>query len=148
MRTAMQYFELQSENDTIVLAQKIVADARGGQIITLSGPVGAGKTTFAKAIGAALGIAQTITSPTFTLMSVYELPRTIHGITKLIHIDAYRLESAAELRAAGVEEYLDDPAALILFEWPEKCLEIFSGRTIKKLEFGFEGEQRFCKIKK
>lgn len=93
----------------------------GATLITLSGELGAGKTAFTKAIAASLGVAGDITSPTFVLEKVYELPtETGRGFKRLIHIDAYRLKNGSELAALGFDELMSDALNLIVLEWPEK----------------------------
>jgi tRNA threonylcarbamoyladenosine biosynthesis protein TsaE len=90
-------------------------------LITLSGELGAGKTAFTKAIAAALGIEETVTSPTFVLEKIYDLPTS--AFKKLIHIDAYRLTSGSELDALGFNEVLKDSHSLVILEWPERVAD-------------------------
>jgi tRNA threonylcarbamoyladenosine biosynthesis protein TsaE len=90
-------------------------------VLALTGDLGAGKTAFVKAVAKELGITEHITSPTFVIMKMYETPVTNEsGFKRLVHIDAYRLESAHELEVLGWNELLADPDALIAIEWPEK----------------------------
>jgi tRNA threonylcarbamoyladenosine biosynthesis protein TsaE len=91
-------------------------------LVALSGDLGAGKTTFAQAAAAALGVKESVNSPTFIILKVYALfgQRFDH----LIHIDAYRLEGGAELMALGFDDLLRDPGNLILIEWPEHVMGI------------------------
>lgn len=91
-------------------------------LITLSGELGAGKTAFTQAVARTLGIEEPITSPTFVLEKIYELPAAA-AFGKLVHIDAYRLSSGAELAALGFSELMNDPRNLILLEWPEKVAD-------------------------
>lgn len=86
-------------------------------IIALSGELGAGKTTFAQAVAKALGVKETVNSPTFVIEKVYALDSERWG--HLVHIDAYRLKNANELRTLGWDEMAGDPSNLILVEWPE-----------------------------
>jgi len=90
-------------------------------VVALSGEFGAGKTTFAQAIAAALGVEETVTSPTFVIEKIYALVG--QKFSRLVHIDAYRLKGAHELRVLGWKELLQDAGNLILVEWPEKIAD-------------------------
>lgn len=85
-----------------------------GDIVTLSGPLGAGKTTLTQGLARALGIREDVTSPTFVLMNEYP------GTPPLLHLDAYRMENLGwdELRDAGLEEFLGRTDAVRIVEWP------------------------------
>ncbi len=109
------------------IATEIVAAAHGGDVILLSGELGAGKTTLAKAIAAALGVRETITSPTFTLMNVY--PTHHDGVATFMHMDTYRLEREEELVEIGVTSYLGEPSTICLVEWPERFPMAWSGAS-------------------
>lgn len=87
-------------------------------LVTLSGELGAGKTAFTQAVAKAYGVAESVTSPTFVLEKVYTLPPE-SGFAHLIHIDAYRLESADELRVLGWDSLMREEGNLVLLEWPE-----------------------------
>lgn len=96
-------------DDTAAIAE-VVADAvADGDLVVLSGGLGAGKTAFTKAFGAALGVVEHITSPTFTLVREYV------GRIALHHLDVYRLDQLAEVADLGVEELLEDGVTVI--EW-------------------------------
>lgn len=140
------HFVLNSIQDTKKMAREIAGEVRAGQILALSGPIGAGKTTFVKAFAAALGIEKTIVSPTYTLLQPYTLPRAVNGIKTLVHIDAYRLESAEELTAIGFEDFLNDPTALIVIEWAEKVEKILVNQKIITLNFSMDDSMRACEI--
>ena len=89
----MKKIAIHSLQDTEKLAQRLAALLKGKHaLITLSGDLGAGKTTFTKALGKALGVSATINSPTFTIMKSYQMA---DGET-LYHIDAYRLEGISQ----------------------------------------------------
>jgi tRNA threonylcarbamoyladenosine biosynthesis protein TsaE len=90
-------------------------------LVTLSGELGAGKTTFAQAVAKALGVEEHVTSPTFVLEKIYELESA--PFRRLVHIDAYRLEGGAALKALGFAELSADPDNLILLEWPERVAD-------------------------
>lgn len=87
-------------------------------VVALSGEVGAGKTTFAQGLAAALGVKESVSSPTFVLENIYPLEgQKWH---RLVHIDAYRLENAAQLAPLGWEGLSADSGNLIIIEWPEQ----------------------------
>jgi tRNA threonylcarbamoyladenosine biosynthesis protein TsaE len=98
------------------LGGELAARLRPGDLITLSGPLGAGKTTFVQGLaGVLLGPGATVTSPTYVLLNEYP------GAIPLLHLDAYRLEDADEemLRDAGIDEMLLRLDAVKVVEWPE-----------------------------
>lgn len=90
-------------------------------LVTLSGELGAGKTSFTQGVARALGVEEHVTSPTFVLEKIYELPgSTAHGFKRLVHIDAYRLEGERALEPLGFNELMQDRYNLIFLEWPER----------------------------
>ena len=97
-------------------------------LITLSGELGAGKTTLTQAFARELGITKTVTSPTFVLENLYELTDSL--FTTFIHIDAYRLTDPQELTALKFDELLDEPKNLIVLEWPEKVAQALPTPTV------------------
>lgn len=99
-----------SVEDTRALAAALAELARPGDLLLLAGDLGAGKTAFTQGFGAALGVTDRITSPTFTLVNSYE------GRLELNHLDVYRLEALAEVIDLGVPEMLDDGGVTVI-EW-------------------------------
>lgn len=101
---------------TTTLGTRLGAVAVAGDLICLWGDLGAGKTHLAKAIGAALGVTDTITSPSFVLMAEYE------GRLPLFHLDPYRLADARDALAGGL---LDERQAdgVTIIEWPERLAD-------------------------
>ncbi len=83
--------------------------------VGVSGELGAGKTTLIRAIAAALGVREPVTSPTFALVHRYEGP----AVT-VYHVDAYRLRRPEDARDLGIEDMQADPRAVVLVEWPER----------------------------
>lgn len=96
--------------DTISLAVELSTRLSGKDIVLLNGELGAGKTTFTKALAAALGVKATVTSPTFAFMKAYD------GSIKIYHYDMYRAESEEELEELGIAECLEEDA-LCVIEW-------------------------------
>lgn len=92
------------------LAAAIAPLVKAGDVVLLAGELGAGKTCFTQGFGRALGIDETITSPTFTLMRPYD------GRLRLLHADVYRLEHLQEIVDLGISELVDDDAVAVI-EW-------------------------------
>jgi tRNA threonylcarbamoyladenosine biosynthesis protein TsaE len=105
---------LASPADTEALGARIAAGLRLGTAVALEGDLGAGKTVLARAILRALGVEEDVPSPTFTLVQSYETPKLA-----VRHYDLYRIENPGEMGELGLEEALDEGAALI--EWPERA---------------------------
>jgi tRNA threonylcarbamoyladenosine biosynthesis protein TsaE len=121
----------------------------GAIIIALSGELGAGKTTFTQALARELGITETVQSPTYVLMKSY--PIKINGEDhKLIHIDAYRLDSPEEFKTLKPETFLNDPKNLIIVEWPERLGNLLPkpDLTINFSSENANSDERFVEIKK
>ncbi len=119
-------------------------DTRGqALVLALEGDLGAGKTAFVQGLAKALGVEERITSPTFVLMKKYEIEagnwKLETGIKQLVHIDAYRFESADEMAPLRWQELLADPGNLIALEWPERVPGSLPGDALK-LEFTFIDE--------
>ena len=100
-----------SLKDTEALAKRIADTLIGGEVIVLSGDLGAGKTTFTKGLAKALGVESEVTSPTFTIMNVYE-----EGRLKLNHLDMYRIEHEDDLYELGVEDAIGGDTVTVI-EW-------------------------------
>ena len=108
------------QHEAGVFAATLSPKAGNATLVTLSGELGAGKTSFTQGLACAFGIEESVTSPTFVLEKIYELPEaTSRGFTRLIHIDAYRLEGENSLTPLGFDELMQDPKNLVVLEWPE-----------------------------
>ena len=92
------------------------------RVVGLYGDLGAGKTSFTQGVAKALGISETVVSPTFVIEKIYELSH--QKFDHLIHIDAYRLDKSSELVHLGWQEIISNPKNLILIEWPERVADI------------------------
>jgi tRNA threonylcarbamoyladenosine biosynthesis protein TsaE len=130
---------LASPLDTHALAARLAPLARAGDVITLSGDLGAGKTTFARGFINALFVThdlplEDVPSPTFTLVQEYQLP-----LFTLYHIDLYRVESQSELFELGLEDFFSEGVSLI--EWPDRLGSLLpSDRLDVTLRQGLPGE--------
>ena len=118
----MNSFQLTSENEfeTRFLGEKLSKQILGfntesPKIISLYGELGTGKTTFARAIIQQRGSADSVTSPTFTLIETYHLDDVL-----VAHLDLYRIESDAEMEGIGLRDYLDGDW-ICLIEWPDRA---------------------------
>ncbi len=112
-----------SADETIELGKKLGSMLKGGEIIAMQGTLAAGKTTITKGIAQALGIKDTITSPTFCLISEYE------GKIPLYHMDVYRLDGGEDFINLGVEDMIYGKGVSII-EWSEKVMSELPKKTI------------------
>ena len=104
-----------SAGETRQLGERLAAQLKAGDTVLLHGELGCGKSELTRGLARGLGVTETVASPSFTILNVYE-----SGRLPLYHFDWYRLESAEELYELGMDEYLggDGIAAV---EWPEQC---------------------------
>ncbi len=105
---------LPDESATAGLAVQLAQALDGGLVIYLHGPLGAGKTSFARALLTRLGVGERVKSPTYSLVEGYDAEGQ-----PAWHLDLYRIADPAELEWLGLDA-LADPAALVLVEWPER----------------------------
>ena len=104
--------ETHDPEETFEVGRKIGMNAKPGQIYTLTGDLGVGKTVFTQGVAAGLGITEPVNSPTFTIIQEYE-----DGRLPFYHFDVYRLSDSSEFYEIGGEEYFDNGICLI--EWGE-----------------------------
>lgn len=114
-----------SAADTIAYAADLATGLPAGRVLALSGELGAGKTCFVKGLAQGLGIAQAVTSPTFTLIHEYR-----GGRLPLVHIDLYRFDSVNQALAIGIEDYLPSRGITVI-EWAERIGELLPADTIR-----------------
>ena len=119
----MLTFTTSSAEETIALGQKIGKLLKKGDIIAMQGTLAAGKTTITKGIAQALGITETITSPTFCLISEYE------GTMPLYHMDDYRLDGTEDFINLGTDVMIYGDGVSII-EWSEKIMDELPSSTI------------------
>lgn len=125
---------LSSLADVSLFAKSLVDQLRPGALITLSGPLGVGKTTLVQALASSLGVKEKVISPTFTIMKVYRYPQG-----RMLHVDAYRLNGGDDL---GLEDEMGDDT-ITMIEWPEKLSNIPSTMQRFDIVLAFEtGTQR------
>ncbi|MET0726186.1 MAG: tRNA (adenosine(37)-N6)-threonylcarbamoyltransferase complex ATPase subunit type 1 TsaE [Leifsonia sp.] len=110
------------------LGERLAGDLRAGDLLVLSGPLGAGKTTFTRGLGVGLDVRGAVTSPTFVLARTH--PRVAGG-PPLVHVDAYRLQSAMELDDLDI----DFSGSVVVVEWGAGLLD---GVAESWLEIGIE----------
>jgi tRNA threonylcarbamoyladenosine biosynthesis protein TsaE len=122
---------LERVEDTVALGSRLGEQLRAGDVVVLSGPLGAGKTVLAKGIAAAMDVDGPVTSPTFVLARVHPARRP--GSPAMIHVDVYRLldqgvDLLAELDSLDLDTELDD--AVVVVEWGEGLAERLSDRHL------------------
>jgi tRNA threonylcarbamoyladenosine biosynthesis protein TsaE len=124
-----------AENELQSVAQAICALLPKYSIITLTGSLGAGKTTLMKAIMHELGVEDEVTSPTFTYVQTY----TGKDGMRYHHFDLYRISSPDEFIAAGFDEYLADVQTKSFIEWPQVITPLLQTLQVMHLELDYEG---------
>ncbi len=133
----MQEIETSSPEETFQVGKRLGEEAQAGQVYTLVGDLGVGKTVLTQGVARGLGIDEPICSPTFTIVQVYE-----EGRLPFYHFDVYRIADVDEMEEIGYEDYFYGEG-LCIIEWgnlisdilPEGCMEI---RIEKDLEKGFD----------
>lgn len=119
-----KHYVVNSPEETSALAATLLPELLRAGVVSLEGPLGAGKTHFVKALALALNITEDVTSPTFTLLQSYgsEDPQ-------LHHSDWYRLDTAEEVLSLGLEEFLGE--GLMLIEWGNKFPDVLPSGTLR-----------------
>lgn len=124
----MENFKIisRSENDTAKLAQELASKLPRGTVIALYGDLGAGKTVFSRAFAKAIGVKETVSSPTYTIIQEYLLDDGGY----FYHLDLYRIQNSRDALAFAVDEYLNDANSYALLEWPERIEDILPPDTL------------------
>lgn len=138
-----EIFTAADSAQTQKIGENLGARLKPGDLVTLQGSLGAGKTTFTQGLARGLGIAQNVTSPTFVLMTEYS------GRVPLVHLDAYRLENACydAVRDAGVLDFLERDDAVQVVEWPECIMDwLPTPRFTIRFENGETENERIIEI--
>jgi tRNA threonylcarbamoyladenosine biosynthesis protein TsaE len=129
----------ETPDDTEEIARRLAPLLKTGDVLALSGPLGAGKTAFARALIRALGIAEDVPSPTFTLVQTYSPPKG----PEIAHFDLYRLESPNDVWELGWDDVVDRD--ILLIEWPERLGAGFLPPDRLEIEIAVaEGTARRC----
>lgn len=111
-----------SAEETRALAARLAAALPAGSVLALHGDLGAGKTTFTQGFARGLGIQEAITSPTFNIYTLHRGAVPDGATRTLIHLDAYRLESGAQVEDLMIDDFLTPPWWLVV-EWPSKVAD-------------------------
>lgn len=132
----MIIYETQNEKETFEIGHQLAENSKPGDIYCLLGDLGVGKTVFSKGFAIGLGITEPITSPTFTIVQVYEAEKPLY------HFDMYRIEDEDELEMIGYEDYFYGKG-VCLVEWANNVEDVIpkSAKWItieKDLEKGFD----------
>lgn len=114
----MKTIESHSPEETFALGKQLAESVSPGDILTLTGDLGTGKTVFVKGFAEGLGIREPVTSPTFTILCEYTT-----GRFPLYHFDVYRIEDEDEMYAVGLDEYVNGEG-VCLIEWAEKISDM------------------------
>lgn len=113
--------------------------ADGAAVLALHGDLGAGKTTFMQQLAATLGVTESVTSPTFVVMKIYDLKEQAYD--RLVHIDAYRIEELEEMQPLRLADYLADTGNLVAIEWAEHIADLLPSETVH-MYIDISGETR------
>jgi tRNA threonylcarbamoyladenosine biosynthesis protein TsaE len=128
-----------SETQTEQIAADFARKTTPGTVVAIYGELGAGKTVFARGFARGLGVTETVSSPTFTIMQEYKLDKDAKGITWFYHLDLYRIENPESALVFGVDEYLSNDNAVLLVEWAERIEKLLPKNTVR-VEISHSGE--------
>lgn len=127
-----------SADDTISAGEAFAGVLVPGDIVLLSGTLGAGKTTFVKGVAKGLGVSERVTSPTFTMVREHQCADA-RGIETLHHCDVYRVDSLDEVLDLALGELVED-AGVAIVEWGELAASIF-GRDVMTIDFSVDDNE-------
>jgi len=141
----MKTISTTSGTKTQDFAKELASTFKGGEVVALSGDLGAGKTTFTQGFAEYFNITDHVSSPTFSIINEYSLRQDQGSVKKLVHIDCYRLDTPEELIEIGIQDYFDRDDVVVLIEWAEKVKEILPPKT-QWIEFEHSGKENERKI--
>jgi tRNA threonylcarbamoyladenosine biosynthesis protein TsaE len=127
---AARIYKLKNLEDTGKLAVALSHKLRGGDVVALSGKLGAGKTTFTQLLSKALGVKDDVKSPTFNIMHLHKISKSAVGASTFCHVDCYRLKETEELEAIGFFDHLTDSKTITVVEWAEKIKPLLPPHTL------------------
>ena len=125
------------EERTLELGAKLSHVIPKGTVVALHGDLGAGKTVLSRGFARGLGITEAVTSPTFTVVQEYAIPTG----GWFYHLDMYRITDEASALAFGIDEYLFNPQAITLVEWPERIEKLLDTPHTIHITLSHEGEE-------
>lgn len=105
-----------------ILSRVCASPADGAKVLAITGDLGTGKTSLMQGIGRVLNVTEPVLSPTFVILKSYAA--SLEGVTRFVHIDAYRVEDAEELRVLGFDAILKEKGTLIAIEWAERVKDL------------------------
>ena len=138
--------ESHSEEETRALAAQLADDLKGGDVVALVGPLGAGKTAFVRGLAEGLGLAadERVSSPSYALVNEYALASDVRGASLLVHLDLYRIEGDDALEALGFGDL--GARAIVVAEWPEHAPSALAAATVRVDLEDVGGDSRRIKI--
>ncbi len=110
-----EIFVTEGFKKTQQLGKRFSKKLKGGDVVTLYGDLGSGKTTFAQGLAQGLGVKRRIISPTFVIVRSYKI-----SIKHIYHIDLYRITNGRDIEGLGLSEIIENPQNIVVIEWPEK----------------------------
>jgi tRNA threonylcarbamoyladenosine biosynthesis protein TsaE len=131
-------FISRSPAQTRRLGARLGKSLQGGEVLCLEGSLGTGKTVLAQGIGRGWGAVAPLVSPSFVLVREHRRPT---GNQRLLHADCYRLEGASEAWDLGLQDWMEDPAVVVVIEWPERAAAILPQERLW-IRFDFAEEDR------
>ncbi len=125
-----KYFS-DSDEKTLAMGMALAQSLLDGTVVALVGDLGCGKTVISRGIARGLGITEPVTSPTFTVAQEYRRPDGKY----LYHLDMYRISDENAALAFGIDEFLFQPNAITLVEWPEQIGGLLDSPKLKTIRF-------------
>lgn len=132
---AMTQLDITELTSLPIAAKTLLKSVTGGDIVVLEGNLGAGKTTFTKALADELNIKSRVRSPSFTLLHVYKTTNKQASIQYLVHADAYRIDSPEAWHGIGLTEWFGRKDTVVIIEWGEKLKSLLKGKKFWHLTF-------------